>query len=251
MLTPISSPANAEVRRLARLASAAGRSESGTFLVEGQRAIDGFLAAGWSPRQLLIADDLEAPPDWARPLLRKVSRVVADKISQHMTPSGYLAEFAVPTPPELDPGLGGLVTVGIADPGNLGTLLRSAAAFGVQQVLLVGGSDPFSPKVVRASAGALATLRLHRVARLDDSWTRASSTPTVALVVDGGRPLAEQPPWPVWLMVGSEAHGLDPDSLAHCHHRLTLPMANDVESLNAGVAGSLALFLLRGLHRVT
>ncbi|MGE3166584.1 MAG: TrmH family RNA methyltransferase [Planctomycetota bacterium] len=250
MLTPITSTRNPEVRRLCTLATAAGRREQGTFLVEGLRAIDGFLAAGWIPRQAFFVDTGEAPPHWSPLWARPVASLVAHKLSGQKTPSGFAAEFAIPVPAELDERHGGLVCAGVADPGNLGTLLRSAAAFGVEQVLLVGGADPFAPKVVQASAGALASLRLRRVDSIRLGLGGSARAPIVGLVVDGGELLGAQPRWPVWLAVGGEAHGLDSEALACCDHRFTLPMPGAaIESLNAGVAGALALFLLRGLHR--
>lgn len=250
---PITSTANPEVKRLVRLQRAAGRREQGCFAVEGRRAIDGFIAAGWQPLRCFLRDDLAPPPGWGSATLRLMSTAVAERCSSQRSPSGYLAEFALPDPAALDPAAGGLVLAGVADPGNLGTLLRSAAAFGLGQVLLLGGADPWAPKVVQAGVGAQAGLAVRRVddpdavPALDEVLAGA---PGCALVVDGGG-AAELPPPPLWLVVGSEAHGIPAEFVARCRHRLTLPMPGGTESLNAGVAGSIACFLVSGLHRGT
>ena len=243
----LSSTANPEVRRLVRLQRAAGRRELGAFVVEGRRAIAAYLAAGWQPRACYLRADLDPPEEWAERSWRRISTAVATRCSTQRSPSGYLAEFALPGAATLDPARGGLVLAGVADPGNAGTLLRSAAAFALGQVLILGGADPWSPKVVQAGAGAQAILALRRVeaAAVAELEHLAAGAACCALVVAGGAP--DLPPPPRWLVVGSEAHGLDPALLAACSHRLSLPMPGGSESLNAGVAGSIACFLAAGL----
>lgn len=250
--THLSSTANPEVKRLVRLQRAAGRRAEGAFVVEGRRAIEGYLAAGWRPRACWLRQDLDQPPGWEDLPLRRMGATVATRCSTHATPPGYLAEFPLPAPATLDPAGGGLVLAGVGDPGNVGTLLRSAAAFGLRQVLLLDGADPFAPKVVQAGSGAQALLALRRVEGADAGGAAladlAAAAPCCALVVDGGG-LDQLPPPPLWLVVGSEAHGIAPELVARCNRRLTLPMPGGGESLNAGVAGSIACFLVQGLDR--
>lgn len=242
----ITSTGNATVKCLVRLARAEGRRADGAFLVEGRRAIAAFLAAGWQPRRLYLRADLERPPEWPESAVQGLAAPVCRRVSQHRTASGYLAEFPLPTEPRLDPAAGGLVCAGIADPGNLGTLVRSAAAFGLDQVVVLGGADPYAPKVVQASAGALARVRL---ARLDDLGPLAGGAPCVALLAAGGAGVEAFPAGPAWIVAGSEAHGVPVAALAACDRRVTLPMPGGTESLNAGIAGSIACFLAAGLHR--
>ena len=98
--------------------------------------------------------------------------------------------------------------------------------------------------MVQASAGALARLALHPLDVLP-----ALSAPLVALCAEGGEPPGRFAPGPAWLLVGSEAHGVPAELLARADRRLHLPMPGGTESLNAAVAGSIAAFLLAGLHR--
>ena len=246
----LTSTANPRVKSLKRLGAAAERRAQGRFVVEGRRAISDLLACGWQVDDLLLRDDLDLPAEWDGHPLTRVSSAVAERISQQRTASGYLAVFSIPETPVLDPALGGLVAVGVADPGNLGTLLRSAAAFGIRQVRLLGGADPYAPKVVQAATGGLARLAID-ASEGDPALVLgalAAVRPVCALVASGGGPQALPPP-PAWLVVGSEAHGLSADAVAACSHHLTLPMPGGVESLNAGVAGAIACFLVQGLHR--
>lgn len=246
----ITSVDNPLIKRLRRLHDVRHRRTDGAFLVEGMRAIAAFLAHGWQPHELLLGEGLDEPAEWRGRALTHVSAAVMGKLSQADTPSGYLASFALPTPPVLDPMAGGLVLYGIADPGNLGTLIRCAAAFAVRQVLLIGGTDPFAHKVVQASAGELATVALYRTDAAQGLDPLAGGAPCCALVVRGGVDPADLPRRARWLVVGREAHGLDEAALAACGERVTLPMPGGTESLNAAMAGAIACYALFAGRRV-
>lgn len=237
---PALSADNVLVRELRLLHRPEGRRQAQAVLVEGQRAIAGCLAAGWQADVILIPPDADAPSDW--PASRPCSPRAAQRLTQARTASGWFARFPVPTPPTLDPTAGGLVVVGIADPGNLGTLLRSAAAFAYRQVVIVGGADPWGAKVVQATAGALGGLALHVWPESQLPQALAGGAPLTALVVSGGSAPEDLAPGPRWLVVGSEAHGLDATWTKACRDRLTLPMPGPVESLNAAIAGAIACY---------
>jgi TrmH family RNA methyltransferase len=239
----LTSTANPLVKELRLLHRSRGRREQGRFLAEGRRLIDGLLTAGWRPCHLLLRDDLPVPPGWPDGVIR-VEEAVCRRLSVASSPAGYFAVFPLPDPTVADPTTAALVLVAVADPGNLGTLLRTAAARGLPQVLLVGGADPFAPKSLSASAGAVAIPRLVRLPVGTRPEELAPRVPCIALVPTGGGPTTAIPAGPAWLCVGSEAHGLSADWLAACHHRLTLPMRPGVESINAAVAGSIALYQL-------
>lgn len=240
----IESLTNPSVKRLVRLQKAAGRRESGSFVVEGRRAIDGLLSVGWEPRALWLRDDVDKPASW--PTVAYVSSAVMAKVSSAATPSGYLAEFAIPEASPPDPARGGLVLAEISDPGNLGTLIRTAAAIGWQQVVVAGGADPYAPKVVQATAGALAAVQISRQPDVLSALAAcAGGGPRLALVARDGEPPRALPT--AWVVVGSEADGLSPAAVAACDVPVTLPMPGAVESLNAAVAGAIACYLVAGL----
>lgn len=242
MSIAVTSTDNPLVRRLLRLHDARHRRTDGLFLAEGRRVIDALLCAGYRTDTVMVRDGEEVPPHW--PEVRGVSARVLDKLSQTSTPSGYVAAFAPPPALPLDRAAGGLVLAEIGDPGNLGTLIRSAAAFGIKQVALVGGADPYAHKVVQATAGALAAVAIHQIAVADGLNALVGGATLCALVVSGGIDPDALAPTARWLVVGSEAHGIRAEWLPACSERLTLPMPGQVESLNAAVAGAIACYVV-------
>ncbi|MFW5830229.1 MAG: TrmH family RNA methyltransferase [Planctomycetota bacterium] len=242
MSEPIRSPANPQVKALLRLQKARGRREHGHFLVEGRRAIQAFLDAGWQPQQLWLREELTPPQGW--PPVRRCSAAVAQRVSQATTASGYLAVFPLPDGAELAPADGGLLLWGIRDPGNLGSLFRSAVAFRRGRIVLVDCCDPFGGKVVQATAGCLAGLRLWQC-DADRALALLAAAPGLALVARDGQALEGIAPEKLWIVVGSEAHGLPAAVISACRYRVTLPMAPEAESLNAAVAGAIVCYARR------
>ena len=169
------------------------------------------------------------------------------RLSDAATPPGVLAVVRTPDtsqPPSQSGGL--LVLDGVSDPGNVGTLIRTAAAFDAA-VLSVGGADPFGPKAVRASAGTCYRTRIHRA---DDSEglgaaLRGGGRTVLGLAADGGLTLdqaaAAITAAGVALVVGSEPHGLGVAVRAAIDDLVRIPMAGGVESLNVAAAGAIAM----------
>jgi TrmH family RNA methyltransferase len=126
----------------------------------------------------------------------------------------------------------------VSDPGNLGTILRSAAAFGASSVALGPGcADPYGPKAVRASMGAVFSVPIGHESGLDDLPGER-----IALVVDGGKPLPGQLVDSLSVIVGSEREGLPAEVLEQCDELVTIPTA--IESLNVAMATTVALYEL-------
>jgi TrmH family RNA methyltransferase len=141
-----------------------------------------------------------------------------------------------------------LVLDGIQDPGNAGTLIRAAWAFAAHGVLALEGTvDPWSPKVVRAAAGALAHLPLLRVSWADAcAWLGGRGVPLLVAEA-GGRDVRAVGPMDSWaLVVGNEGAGARAEVRAAAALAVGIPMAPAVESLNAAVAGAILLFVLAG-----
>ena len=146
-----------------------------------------------------------------------------------------------------------LALEGVQDPGNVGTLLRSAAAFGFDGVLLSPGcAAPFSPKTLRASMGAAGRLPVAAVPDLPAALTalRGRGVTCLAAALYHSRPLDEAPrdcPGGLCAVIGSEGQGLSDAAVAACDMAVRIPMTGLVESLNAGVAGSVLLWHFRGV----
>lgn len=263
----------AELKTIRSLHEAKGRTAEGSFIAEGLKVIEELLGA--FPCSLLIvslalADEAEArllrlPPE-ARPQRVEVVPESFDwgRISTLRQPQGALAVFALPATMRtsaMAEGVAGarvtptglsLFLDRIQDPGNLGTILRSADWFGVQDVFLAAGTaDPYAPKVVQATMGALARVHLYRVS---DSlaFLRGYEGELLGTFLDGeDLYTATLPPAssPHLLIMGNEGQGIHPEIASIVGRRLTIPAyprdREHTESLNVAIATSLLLAELR------
>lgn len=221
------------------------------FVAEGVRLLEEALAARWPARFVLYTEGLS--PRGAEIVsgfrdlgvdVEEVSPDLLQAISETETSQGLLAvmeERPLPLPERLDFAL---IPDQVRDPGNLGTLIRSAAASGVQAVLLPPHtSDAFAPKVVRSAMGAHFRLPL-----LQMTWAQIAQTTSAAGLRLHLADMEGLSCWqadlrpPLALIIGGEAAGASPEALALDPQRLSIPMPGGAESLNAGVAGSILMF---------
>lgn len=217
-------------------------------MLEGTRAVDDALALGAQPRLLVVRDDLarDVPfdlPDGTQ--VRVFSRHLFNELAGTEHPQGVLAVLPFPDlPARLSTSPLTLVADCVRDPGNLGTLLRSAAAGGVDEVLIAAGTvDPFNPKVVRAGMGAHLRVPIRPVG--DDGLEAALGRHDVVAVADAdGEVEYDLIDWArsVAIVIGGEAEGPSIRSAQLATVRVRIPLERGVESLNAGVAGSLLIF---------
>ena len=218
----ITSASNPRLKLVRRLRSTAQRRRLGLFVVEGEDLVQAGLDAGLEPEDVLTAGVDVAP------------KLLAD-VSELAHPARVLAVFRRDGLGRPEPGAVGLALWHVSDPGNLGTLIRTADAFDAYVALSSGCADPTSPKALRGSAGAIFRVRL-----LDFEDAPA---PRIALVADGGQPLSEvELPDQVTFVLGAERTGVPDEVLASCDEAATIPLAEGSESLNVGVAGALALY---------
>lgn len=218
----ITSAANPRLKRIRALQSARRRRRDGLFVAEGEDLVEAGLAAGLEPVDVLRAGE-DVSPD----LLVTVSTL------PH--PARVVAVFRTADLPRVDREATGLALWHVADPGNVGTLVRSADALGPAFVALSSRcGDPTGEKALRASAGAVFRVPL---CGFDEARGRR-----VALVAHGGEPLASVDlAGPVVFVLGAERAGLPDEVLARCAARATIPQAGG-ESLNVAAAGAIALY---------
>ncbi len=226
------------------------RREAGTFLAEGVRLVEEALAAGWLFRFALYSEELgERGRELVRQLEAKrvevepVSDRLLQSISETETSQGLLAvldHHPLPIPDSLDFVL---IPDAIRDPGNLGTLLRSAAAAGVQAVLIPPETtDAFAPKVVRAGMGAHFRLPIHALT-WDEIRLHLSGL-KVYLAEAGGGLTCWQADFRgrLALIVGGEAQGASVQASKIASQQICIPMPGKTESLNAAAAGAILMF---------
>lgn len=216
----------------ARLHNARDRSERGLTLVEGPDLLEDVLAAGAVVREVFALEGAFAdstPVDH-----RALQRLAGTK-----SPRGPVAVVEIPGE-GLDRNRNLVVSVGVSDPGNVGTIIRTAAAFGWGFGYMEGSADPWSPKTIRAGAGGQFQTPVARIGSLADIGEWA----TVATVVTGGKTHVDTGPRPAALLIGEEAHGLADWMVDQADFCLTIPTPGPTESLNAAVAAAIAIYEL-------
>ena len=225
----INSPHNEQLKEIRKLAGRKWRDKLRLFVAEGEDLIAAARRTGWAPEALYVADGsgLEGVP--------VAPHVLAD-VSQMGSGTRALAIYGQRWAPAAH-GPVCLALWGVGDPGNVGTALRSALAFGAASVALGPGSaDPYGHKAVRASMGALFEVPVVRVREIAELPGR-----TVALVAGKGRPLAElEGGGDVTLLVGAEREGLPARVVAACDEVAHIPIRS--ESLNAAMAATIGLY---------
>ncbi len=249
------SPQNPRLVRARELLEARGRREQRQLLIEGPTLIGEARAAGIAFADLYVAESAAARFATLAGELEAAgvpAFVIPDRalgrLSDLTTPPGIVATVRMPehaAAAVLERPGPVLVLAGVADPGNVGTLVRSAEAFGAAGVLAgAGGADPFAPKVVRAAMGSLFRLPVATVTADEVlAGARAAGRPIVAADL-AGEPLGEAVlPANAVIAVGNERHGVRA-FLPAWDRAVRIEQAGAAESLNAAVAGSIILYLV-------
>ncbi len=254
MALMLSSPQNAKIKLVrALLGRARERRESGAFLAEGVRLVEEAQLAGWPIRFVLHSPDISERGATLVATLKQrgtqvdlVDSALLQSLSERETSQGILAvldeqELPLPAAPDFL-----LIPDSIRDPGNLGTLLRSAEAAGVQAALLPPETaDAFSPKVVRAGMGAQFRLPIRSVSWAAITVLLGAMSPVrqVYLADMGGASCWEADfKGPLALIIGGEAAGATAPARELATRLVSIPMLGGTESLNAAVAGSILMF---------
>ncbi|GAA5785770.1 TrmH family RNA methyltransferase [Chitiniphilus shinanonensis] len=218
-------------------------------LLDGPHLLASALDAGWRPERLLVTPQGLVSPEIAMLVQRAglpptpIDPTLFAELSELPSPTGILALTTWPA--AAAPRRDGLCLLldGVQDPGNVGTILRTAAAAGVQQVLLSPGcADVWSPKVLRAGMGAHFLLDLIERADLP-AFADAFHGVVAATLLDGAVDLHQATlTGDLALALGAEGQGISPELAARARLRLRIPMAPGVESLNVGAAAAICLY---------
>ena len=218
----ITSAANPRLKLIRRLRSAPQRKRLGLFVVEGEDLVQAGLDAGLDPEDVLTAG-VDVEP-----------KLLAD-VSELAHPPRVIGVFRRGDLRHRESRPIGLALWHVADPGNVGTLIRTADAFGAVVALSTGCADPTSSKALRASAGAIFRVPL---LEFDDA-----PAPRIGLVARAGTPLTElELPERVTFVLGAEREGVPEDVVEQCDVLATIPTRESAESLNVAIAGAVALY---------
>ena len=243
-ITSRKNPLLQQVKKL--LASRKEREKAGLFVADGTKLLEEAVKFYPGLHTVILSEGVEAVvPDGVR--MVQVPADVMASISPMEAPQGALFLCQLPEKTAFQPKPGMLLLDGIQDPGNIGTILRTADALEIPVVLLEGCADPYSHKVVRASMGAV-----FRSSVIQSTWAevqsacKAAGIPlAVTALSDRARDIREADLRKMAVVIGSEGRGVRREILECADHELIIPMNPRCESLNAGIAAAICMWQMK------
>ena len=243
-ITSRKNPLLQQVRRL--LTSRKDRVKEGLFVADGTKLL--AEAVRWWPglETVILSDGVQAQvPEHVR--LVRVPEDVMESISPMQSPQGALFVCRLPEKTVFAPKSGMLLLDGIQDPGNLGTILRTADALDVPVALLEGCADPYSHKVVRSSMGAVFRTRVVQTdwETAREACRKANIAVAVTALSDRAQDLRKAELGNMAVVIGSEGQGVRPQILEEAQQELIIPMNEHCESLNAAIAAAIVMWQMK------
>ena len=245
-ITSRKNPLLQQVKKL--LSSVKARKEAGLFVSDGTKLLEEAVKYCAGLETVILSDGIQTQlPDHVRVV--RVPGDVMESISPMQSPQGALFLCRLPEKTEFRPVPGMLLLDGIQDPGNLGTMLRTADALGVPVALLEGCADPYSHKVVRSSMGAV-----FRTPVIQTDWntvgaacSKAEIPVAVTALSDRASDIRQADVRKMAVVIGSEGQGVRKEILEAADAELIIPMTAHCESLNAAVAASIVMWQMTNL----
>ncbi len=243
-ITSRKNPFLQQVRRL--LTSKKEREQAGLFVADGTKLLEEAIRWCKELDTVILSDhvDLEVP-EGVR--LVRVPEDVMQSISPMQTPQGALFLCRLPEKTTFTPKPGMLMLDGIQDPGNLGTILRTADALDIPVALLEGCADPYSHKVVRASMGAVFRMHVQQTiwAEAREQCEKAGIAVAVTALSSRAVDLRQAPVEQMAVVIGSEGQGVRKEILDSADRELIIPMNPRCESLNAAIAAAIVMWQMQ------
>ena len=236
----ITSQDNAKIVEIVKLSQKKYRRQTRRYVIEGARLVNDALKHGAKVVAIYVSESVACNYEFDGQMV--VADKVFAKIADTVTTQGVLAVVQMD---ELDltaPSGNCLVLDGLQDPGNVGTLIRTAAACGFSDVYAVNSVDLYSPKVLRAAMSAHFCVKLHEIDDIERAFALLRDVETVCADMGGSNVFEAQFGAKTALVLGNEGNGLSDYSKTHANRTVALPMSNDFESLNVAVAGSIIMY---------
>ncbi len=237
----ITSKNNPFIKETASLKDKKGRKALSLFLVEGEKMTKECISSGMSIERVIVSESYSGfTPDDAVVVSDDVFRIISDEI----TPQGILCRVHIPDVTPKIPKNSCLLLDGVSDPGNMGTIIRTANASGYNEIYLTGCVDPFSPKCVRASMSGIFFTNVY-ISDKETVLETLKDVPIISADMAGENIFTFVPPEKFVLAIGNEANGISEEVFNHSKYRVKIPMEPTQESLNAGVSAGIAMYLLK------
>lgn len=238
----ITSKQNPAVKELALLKEKKGRQARGTFLAEGAKMVRECASCGMEIVRVIVREGYEGER-FPYPTL-ELGEDAFRAISDEKTPQGIAAEVKIPQNAVMPPEKSCLFLDGVADPANVGAVIRTAAAAGYREIYLAGCADPYSPKAVRASMSGVFYTKLMRGSR-EEILQTLRSVPVLVADMEGENAFSFIPPEKFCLCIGNEGSGLSDEVRKKADRTVAIPMEGRMESLNAAVSAGILMYFLK------
>jgi TrmH family RNA methyltransferase len=227
-----------ELKYIQSLSDKKVRLETGCFIAEGVKMVGEMIAAGYPLKAVYALDSWESPDTSLE--VTRIEAFELEKMSMLQTPNQVLAVAMMPHKKEVLNLEGPLTIVldGIQDPGNMGTIIRTADWFGITQIVASEDTvDVYNPKVIGATMGSF--MRVSVTYKNLAEWIPAIKLPVYGALLEGENVFTIKTPQKGLLVIGSEGKGIRENILEFITHPVTIPKIGDAESLNAGIAAGI------------
>ena len=211
------------------------------LFLDNVKIIKDAIANGFKPKLALVTKEF-ANEDFSCETFITESSVIKD-LADVKTPQGVCVLFEYTQDKPIVPKSHFLVLDGLQDPGNVGTLLRSALASGIECVFILSGVNPTNAKLVRSSAGAVFNIPIFSMQRAEFlEFAKQNNLNLICTDMQGENIFTFKTAKPVGIVIGNEGNGVSEEIKNLCYKTVAIPMKKGIESLNAGVSGSIIMF---------
>lgn len=241
----LTSKNNPLIKETASLKDKKGRKQTGLFLVEGVKMLRECLQSELEIERVFLSEEYadELPVEESKVI--RVSQDVFRFLSDEKTPQGVLCLVKIPQTALAAPTASCLILDGVADPGNMGAIIRTANAAGYKEIYLVDGcADAYAPKSVRASMSGIFFTKLYTGSR-EDILAAMQGVPVIVADMHGESAFAFAAPDTFALVIGNEANGVSSQMRAAAKYTVKIPMEQTQESLNAAVSAGILMYVLK------
>ena len=236
----ITSKYNPLIKEIAKLSDKKYRKICGKYVVEGIKPVRECISAGCTILNVICVEGLES--EFENAVI--VSRAVFESVSSEVTPQGVLAVVELPSNKLKVPQDSCILLDRLQDPGNLGTVIRTANAAGYSEIYLINCTDPYSPKAVRASMSGIFFVKVYQGTN-EEFLGVLKGIPLICADMDGEDIFSFNSPEKFCLCIGNEGNGMSQEIMKRARFKVSIPMRETCESLNAAVSAGIVMYHLK------
>ena len=236
----ITSKYNPLIKEIEKLYDKKYRKICGKYVVEGIKPVRECISAGCTILNIICVEGLES--EFENAVI--VSKAVFESVSSEVTPQGVLAVVELPSNKLKVPQDSCILLDRLQDPGNLGTVIRTANAAGYSEIYLINCTDPYSPKAVRASMSGIFFVKVYQGTN-EEILGVLKGIPLICADMDGEDIFSFNSPEKFCLCIGNEGNGMSQEIMKRARFKVSIPMRETCESLNAAVSAGIVMYHLK------